>query len=144
MEQIVTLGKKRRSYKLLAKPSDALAACQHLIDAVESADIVWPGSNDCTVMTTFANAIVDCVHTGLNIAKDEEGQGAYSALEVARKLLLFVSDSMPDAFDRCKMDDTLSWTADEGGHADALKSLRGHEVPKTFGLQPVTISCWTS
>ena len=95
-------------------------------------------------MTTFANAIVDCVHTGLNIAKDEEGQGAYSALEVARKLLLFVSDSMPDAFDKCKMEDILSWTADEGGHVDALKSLRGHEVRKTFGLQPVMISCWTS
>ena len=142
MEQTVTLGKKGRSCKLLARPSDALVACQRVIDVVEGADTEWPDSNDAIVIAKFATVVVESVHTALNI-KDHVDKGAYSALGVARKIILFVSDSMPDAFDKCQMEDILKWTADEGGHCEPLKSLSGRAAREAFGLQPVMIPCWT-
>ena len=70
-------------------------------------------------------------------------KGDYSALGVARKLILFVSDSMPDAFDKCQMEDILKWSADEGAHCDVLKSLSGRAVREAFNMQPVMVPCWT-
>ena len=141
--ETVRLGKKSRAYQLLARPSDALKACQQVIDVIEGTDLVWPDSNDAAVIEKFAATVVEIIHRAFNITQDEKDKGAYSALGVARKIILFVSEAMPDAFDKCKMKNVLAWTADEGGHCDSLKSLSGREAREAFGLQPVMIPCWT-
>ena len=91
MEETVVLGKQGHSCKLLARPSDALRACQQVIDAVEGAAIVWPDSNDAIVIAKFATVVIESVHKGLNIARGVD-KGGYSALGVARKLILLASD----------------------------------------------------
>ena len=139
--QTVQLGKKRKTF-LLAGAAGAVTACQHLIDCIQCSNIEWPDSNEPTTVATFADALVDCVHQGLNIARDK-GKNAYSAVGVARKVLMFASELMPDIFDKCGMKNILMWTADEGAHVDVLKPMRGGAVREAFGLQPVMISCWT-
>ena len=107
-----------------------------MIDVVEHADIVWPDTNDRTVMTRFAENVIKCVRSALHIGRDED-KALYSAVGVARKIILYVSDFMPNAFDKCRMEVLLNWTADQGGHAIALKPLSGHQVRTAFGVQPV-------
>ena len=138
----MALGRKQRQWRLMAKPLDARQACQRVIDAVEHVDIVWPDTNDCTVMARFAENVSDCVHSALDIGRDED-KGRYSAVGVARKIILYVSDFMPDAFDKCRMEVLLNWTADQGGHAVALKPLSGHQVRTAFGVEPLMVPCWT-
>ena len=56
---------------------------------------------------------------------------------------MFSSELIPDIFDKCHMTDILKWTADEAGHLDVLKAMRGLAVREAFGLQPVMIAVWT-
>ena len=140
--QTVALGRKQRQWRLLAKPLDARQGCQHVIDVVEHADIVWPDTNDRTVMTRFAENVIKCVRSALHIGRDED-KALYSAVGVARKIILYVTDFVPDAFDKCRMEVVMDWTCDQGGHAGALKHLSGRQVRTAFGLQPVMVPCWT-
>ena len=57
---------------------------------------------------------------------------------------MFVSDSMPDAFDNCQVEDILKWSADQGAHCDVLKSLSGWKVREAFNMQPVMVPWWTN
>lgn len=106
-------------------------------------EIAWPDSNEPTSVRTFADALVRCVQEGLQIAKEHEDRRSYSAVSIARKVLVFSSELIPDIFDKCHMTDILKWTADEAGHLDVLKVMRGLAVREAFGLQPVMIAVWT-
>ena len=104
--------------------------------------IVWPDTNEPMVVETFADALVNCVHAGLNISR-EGGKNAYSAVGIARKVLLFANEMNPNMFDRCSMKKISTWTADEAGHVQVLEQLNGVQVREAFGMPPIMISCWT-
>ena len=103
---------------------------------------MWPDTDELVAVETFADALVDCVHAGLNISK-EGGKVAYLVVGIARKVLLFASEMIPKMFDRFSMQKIMTWTADEGGHMEVLQKLNGMHVREAFGMQPIMIPCWT-
>ena len=135
-------GKNRKRMKLLAQPKQAYDKCQHVVDIIMSKDIAWPCLSRCSLVCDFATALVECVHAALDIGPEDE-VAAYSGLGIARKIIYYLCERMPDATDNIDMGTILRWTADEGGHGNVLKSWSGRQVRMTFGLQPIMVTCWT-
>ena len=56
---------------------------------------------------------------------------------------MFVGDSMVDAFDNCRTEDILKWSADMGSHCDVIKSMSGRAARETFDMQEPMVLCRT-
>ena len=135
----VRLGKRGRAYNVT--PHTGLAYCQHLVDTAMGLELQWPASSDARVACDFARAIVDFVCEGLQIPKNEDDP-KYSAVGIARKMILSATADVPHAFDECSMHEIMGWTADEGGNLKCLEGLGGREVRELFGMPPAMVACW--
>ena len=146
----VRLGKGQLPYMLVAPESrgPARAVLAHLFETDAALRLRWPRQGELVAFMSEALAWATRVRSfivdgfGFRGAVGSSGSGSsYCTKSFTRLLVLKIQEAHPGIADNLRMSQVSEWLPDESEHCKFLDGKSVAEVRKTFGLNPLMMSC---
>ena len=133
----VALGKTGKTYILVADRSQAIAACQRILDA-HGSRLQWPAGVG--EVAAWVEAVLRAAAKGTGLAAT-----SYNLKCVTRKALLLLSPAVYQGFlDGVQFKDIEQYMPDQCKHLlQVHETFTGEQFRNAFGMDMTWITCWS-